>query len=84
MSDIWDENVPLATFAHNTSMQSINNFTPHEVMYESKAKTSLSTLVKSNSKLSSAEHVLKVQRYLQGINTIIADNQPIAAQKEEM
>ena len=83
MPDTWDENLPLATFAYNTSIQRINNFTPHEVMYGRKAKTSLSTLVKNNSKLSPAEYVLKVQRDLQRINTIIADNQQIASQKEQ-
>ena len=83
MPDTWDENLPLATFAYNTSIQRVNNFTPHEVMYGRKAKTSLSTLVKNNSKLSPAEHVLKVQRDLQRINTIIGDNQQIASQKEQ-
>ena len=39
--------------------------------------------MKSNSKFSPAEHVLKVQRDLQRINDIIVDNQLIALQKEE-
>ena len=83
MPDTWDENLPLATFAYNTSIQRVNNTTPHEVMYGRKAKTSISTLVKNNSKLSPADHVLKVQRDMQRINAIIADNQEIAIQKEE-
>ena len=82
MPDTWDENLPLATFAYNMSIQRINNFTPHEVMYGRKLKTSLSTLEKNNSKLSPAEHVLKVQRDLQRINTIIADNHQITLQEE--
>ena len=65
MPDTWDENLPLATFAYNTSIQRVNNYTPHEVMYGRKAKTSISTLVKNNSKLSPTDHVLKVQRDMQ-------------------
>ena len=32
MPNTWDENLPFATFAYNTSMQKTNNFIPHEVM----------------------------------------------------
>ena len=81
--DTWDENLPLATFSYNTSVQRVNDVTPHEVMYGRKANTSLSTLVKNYSNLTPAEHVLKVQRDMQRINKIIIGNQEVARQKTE-
>ena len=66
MPDTWDENLPLATFAYNTSKQRMNNYTPHEVKYGEKSEDiiSLSTLIKNHSNLLPANHVLKVRRDL--------------------
>ena len=79
--DTLDKNLPLAKFSYNTSIQRIDDVTPHEVMYGRKSNTCLSTLVKNYSKLTPSEHVLKVQKDIQRINKIITSNLEQAREK---
>ena len=81
--DTWNENLPLATFAYNTSIQRINNVTPHEVMFGRKVNTTLSSLNGNYNEITPIEHVLKVRRDMERINRVIINNQEIAREEEK-
>ena len=81
--DTWNENLPLATFAYNTSIQRINNVTPHEVMFGRKANTTLSSLNGNYNEITPIEHVLKIRRDMERINRVIINNQEIAREKDK-
>ena len=82
--DMWDERLPFATYAYNTTVQRTNEVTPFEVIFGRKPAVPLSQLIEQQPDvLTTHERIVKMKKEMDKIYRFVQDKQDGARNREK-